>query len=344
VLFGGLTLALCPWPAGAQVSTEHPASVIVFPKVIADGTRDTLLQVSNTSNSYVRATCLYVNAQRLVPGQPPGPLNPPLWQVTRFDIALTAQQPTNWVVSIGRPDLPLDPTCQFFPPSNFDCYGAGTDPGNIPPVPSSFVGEVVCVEVDALLNPISGNHLTGEATIKDLSTGDVAKYSAVGLEGFENNDGDADLELGEEYAACPQMWFLDHTTDGSELPSVGAGSDVRTDLTIVPCQQDLRNVIPAQVTVQLSTTNEFEQIFSSSTSVDCWGDFPLSDVSIVLDSAILGTLTAQTRISPAVNHGGILVVAEEFRRTGGVEPVVASAAANAYAEGANAISGIIRLP
>jgi hypothetical protein len=342
VVLGGITLALCPWPASAQVSTEQPASVIVFPKVIADGTRDTLLQVSNASNSYVRATCFYVNAQRLVPGQPPGPFNPPLWQATRFDIALTAQQPTNWVVSIGRPDLPLDPICQFFPPSNFDCYGAGTDPGDVPPAPPSFVGEVVCVEVDALLNPISGNHLTGEATIKDLSSGDVAKYSAVGFEGFDTNDGDGTLLLGQEYAACPESWFLDHTTDGSEIPSVGAGSDIHTDVTIVPCTQDFDDLVPTQITVQFFMTNEFEQNFSVATTVDCWGDFTLTDVHVVFSA--LGTLTAQTRIRTASFDGGLLLVAEEFRSTGGVEPVVASSAANVYAEGAHAISDSIRLP
>lgn len=342
VLFNGITLALSPWPADAQVSTEQSTSVIVFPKVIADGSRDTLLQVSNASNGQVRATCFYVNAQRLFPGQPPGPLNPPLWQATKFDITLTAQQPTSWVVSIGRPDSPLDPPCQFFPLPNYDCYGAGEDPGDVPPVPPDFVGEVVCIEVDALLNPISGNHLTGEATIKDLSSGDVAKYSAIGLVGFETNDGDAALVLGQEYAACPDAWLLDHTTDGSEIPSVGAGSSLHTDVTIVPCSQDFDNLIPAQVAVQFFMTNEFEQNFSASTTVDCWGDFTLSDVNVLFGS--LGTLTAHTQIRPAALQGGILVVAEEFRSTGGVEPVVASAAANVYAEGAHAISDVIRLP
>jgi hypothetical protein len=343
-LLGSITSALSPWPAGAQVSTEEAASVIVFPKVIADGSRDTFIQISNTSNSQVRATCFYVNAQRLNPGQPPGPFNPPLWQALKFDIALTAQQPTNWAVSIGRPNSPLDPTCRFFPTPSYDCYGAGEDPGDVPPVPPDFFGEVLCIEVDALLNPISGNHLTGEATIKDLSTGDVVKYSAIGLEGFETNDGDGALVLGQEYAACPQTWLLDHTTEGSEIPSVGAGSDLHTNVTIVPCTQDFDNAVFARVTVQLSVTNEFEQSFSASTTVDCWGDFALSDVSFVFDSSALGTLTAHTQIRPSVASGGFLVVAEEFRSTGGVEPVVASAAANVYAEGARAISDVIRLP
>lgn len=323
--------------ANAQVSTEQPASVIVLPKVIADGSRDTLIQVSNISNSAVQATCFYVDGQRLFPG------DPPLWQVTKFDIALTAQQPTSWIVSNGRMVDSNDPKCTRVPP-NYSCYGAGTDPGNIPAPPLGFTGEVICIEVDALLSPISGNHLTGEATIKSLSTGDVAKYSAVGMLGFETNDGDPDLLLGQEYAACPDAWILDHTSDGSELPAAGAGSALRTDLTIVPCSQDFDGLLPSQVTVLFSVTNELEQTFSASTTVDCWGNFTLRDASIIFDSATLGTLTAQTLIRPSAASGGIYVVAEEFRTAGAVDPVVASAAANVYAEGAHVASDIIRLP
>jgi hypothetical protein len=112
----------------------------------------------------------------------------------------------------------------------------------------------------------------------------------------------------------------------------------------VPCNQDLDNQVPTQVIVQLSVTNEFEQTFSAATTVDCWGNFTLSEVGIVFDSVVLGTLTAHTQIRSAATHGGILLVAEEFRSTGGAEPVVASAAASVYAEGAHAISDVIRLP
>jgi hypothetical protein len=326
--------------AGAQVSTEDPASVLVFPKIIADGNRDTFVQISNTSNSLVRATCFYVNAQLLFPNLPPGPFNEPLWQETEFEIELTAQQPTNWMASQGRLPDPLDPNCTR---GATDCYGAGFDPGLVPALPEDFIGELICVEVDATGDPISGNHLSGEATLKDLSSGDVSKYGALGFAGFETNDGDGELALGLEYAACPQRWILDHTSDGSEVAAVGAGSAFHTDVTVVPCSQDFANQVAGNVTLQLQVTNELEQTFSTSTSVECWADLTLGDVSLVFQSSVLGTPTAQTRVRPAANDGGVLLVVEEFRDSGGVGALVASSAGGSYAEGVHAIPDLIRV-
>ena len=34
--------------AQAQVTTERSASILVFPRVISDGTRDTIIQITNT--------------------------------------------------------------------------------------------------------------------------------------------------------------------------------------------------------------------------------------------------------------------------------------------------------
>ncbi|MFN8640742.1 MAG: hypothetical protein U0802_03445 [Candidatus Binatia bacterium] len=65
--------------AQAQVTTEKSSSILVFPKVISDGTRDTVIQITNTSNSMVHAHCFYVNGALTFPDLPPGPINPPLW-------------------------------------------------------------------------------------------------------------------------------------------------------------------------------------------------------------------------------------------------------------------------
>ncbi len=181
--------------ASAQVTTERSASILVYPRVYADGTRDTIIQITNTSNSMVHAHCFYVNGQLTFPDFPPGPLNPPLWTETDFDIWLTKQQPTHWVVSQGRLIDPTDPPCSnegmetiwscgdaltdcIADGGFFACNGAGTDPGRVPPVgipptnvpagtsdPSThFTGELKCIEVDATGAPVSGNHLKGEAT------------------------------------------------------------------------------------------------------------------------------------------------------------------------------------
>jgi hypothetical protein len=47
--------------AGADV-TDKPGSVVLWPKVIADGTRDTLITLTNTRNEQAYAHCEYVQA------------------------------------------------------------------------------------------------------------------------------------------------------------------------------------------------------------------------------------------------------------------------------------------
>ena len=73
-----------------DVSTERLGSIIVFPKVVWDGVRDTIIQITNTSNNQAFAHCFYINAGA-----------PGLWNETDFDIFLTKQQPTHWVVPVS---------------------------------------------------------------------------------------------------------------------------------------------------------------------------------------------------------------------------------------------------
>src|SRR5262245_48910243 len=213
--------------AQAQVTTERSASILVFPRVISDGTRDTIIQITNTSNSMVHAHCFYINGAPTDLTFPPDPvLNPPLWTEVDFDIWLTKQQPTHWVVSAGRLVDATDRPCDNNPPF-FTCNDAGIDPGRVPPVQEFFTGELKCIEVDASGAPVSGNHLKGEATLvtfdicdpfehtcvisgfecddneecdlgpenDDPADFDVAKYNAIGIIGNENNDGDGILCL-----------------------------------------------------------------------------------------------------------------------------------------------------
>jgi len=254
-LMAAALVGLVVGSASAQVTTERSSSILFFPKVISDGTRDVVIQITNTSNSMVHAHCFYVNGALTFPDLPPGPINPPLWTEIDFDIWLTKQQPTHWVVSQGRI---VDPTDGGNPPCNdnpeiTECNDAGIDPGRVPPVVEYFTGELKCIEVDPSGAPLSGNHLKGEATtiiadVCDPDIGecilsdvactsntqcdadlfDVAKYNAIGVIGNENNDGDNILCLGgepsdecpfgAEYDACPQFWIANHFSDGAPNP------------------------------------------------------------------------------------------------------------------------------
>jgi hypothetical protein len=310
-------LGLMTKPAVAQqtvVSTEQSASILVFPKVIADGTRDTIIQITNTSNNMRHAHCFYVNGAPTVPGLPPGALNPPLCTETDFDIWLTRQQPTHWVVSTGRWSNPAAESCSGTTtccalndgscapgtePSggkvNAACCDAGFNLSAVPPVAPDFTGELKCIEVDSSGAPESGNALKGEATLEDIATGDVSKYNAIGIQGNDNNNGDDVLCLGSnnaasdlcpnghEYAGCPVEWRLDHPATGALdpvvedqiCPTTGPCSNVSTNLTVVPCTENFETQALTAVTLQFLVTNEYEQTLSASTTFACWASFDL---------------------------------------------------------------------
>jgi hypothetical protein len=331
-------------PAAAQVTTDQPASIVVFPKVVVDASRDTVIQLSNTANATVGVRCWYVDARLLFPELPPGPSNPPQWIVTDFELVLTRQQPTVWVGSRGRPIDALDEPCAVRPP-DYDCYGAGFDPGRVPALSDGFAGELRCVETDPSGAPISGNHLIGEATLEDRNSGDVSKYSALGFAGLDANDGDDELRLGEEYVGCPDSLLLDHTTDGSEVVAVGAGSSVATQLTLLPCAANLDTLDPETIIVLFSITTELETRFSAALSLQCWRNAELGDINPVFAAPLLGVPTAQTRIRAAVQSGpGVLAVAEETRRVADDNPTAARAAANIHVDGIRSAVDVITLP
>jgi len=350
-LIAGLACVL-PLPAAAQISTTASASILFFPKVFADGDSDTTIQITNRSRNTRHAHCFYIDGTLTHPDAPTGPENPPVWSSIDFGIFLTPLQPTHWVASRGRLADPGDARCTI---DQRDCDGAGLDPGNVPQLPGSFHGELLCIEEDASGFPVPGNALSGKATLTNLGTNDVATYNAIGLRGFDNNNLDGTLCLGgdpgsncpvgAEYEGCPQSWILDHPTEGSSDPIAGEESSVTTNITLVPCRLNLVTQVPEPVTVQFLIVNAFEERFSASTSVTCWADLALSDIDLVFESGNVGTDYAQTRITTVPASGptasGIVVVAQTFREVGGS---VTSSAANLHFEGIRSDTDRIVIP
>jgi hypothetical protein len=356
---GSVLLALIglSLPGYADVTTERSSSILIFPKVIATSsdplapaTVDTIIQISNTSNSMAFAHCFYVNG---APGAQ--------CQETDFDIYLTKQQPTHWIVSTGRrveSNTPADKTCNFDQKTGVTfegCFNAGLDPGFIPPVSGVFTGELRCIEVDSSGAPINGNHLKGEATIV-TANGDASKYNAIGIMGLNtntnSNNGDGTLCLGggvsdscptgAEYNACPQTLILNHFASGASDPVLdeflGGPSRVTTELTLVPCTDDFENQIPGRGVIQFLITNEFELAYSTSTTVTCWANFSLNQIKSVFSSGLLGTRFAQTRITPVSTtdgapQSGFIGVVEEFHFPQASGSDFSRAAANLHGEG-----------
>ena len=118
-LIGGAALA--------ATTTERPGSILIFPKVVTTGTRDTVVQITNTGNMPDDLRCFYLNGESCFE--------------TDFSVSLTRQQPTVWSAGAGRRVNPTD-------------NQKGLDPGLIPPLPPNFAGALVCVEVDTSDAPV----------------------------------------------------------------------------------------------------------------------------------------------------------------------------------------------
>jgi hypothetical protein len=269
-LIGGAALA--------ATTTERPGSILIFPKVVTSGTRDTVIQITNTGNMPDELRCFYLNGQTCFE--------------TDFSVSLTKQQPTVWTAGAGRRVNPTDSQ-------------KGLDPGLIPPVPVNFAGALICVEVDTSDTPTKQNQVKGEATIVDhsaSSTSDsVSKYNAVAVQGLSNN-GDNTLKLDDtEYSACPASLVLNFQRNGGTDPiieSLGNGglcvsnsapcnqdsdcpgstcqtgkSRVLTRLTLLPCMLDIANLTKTHVTLTTHVEGEDEVEFSGGHTFDCWDSF-----------------------------------------------------------------------
>jgi hypothetical protein len=368
------------------VASDRPAGYVIWPKVVVDlddvflqgRTVDTTVQITNVSNSVRTLQCYFVDATPRCTngvnrfdtstacreGQVPTDCQPggscqPTWNETDFTVTLSPLQPFGWSVGEGG----------TVPPANNSPGGIINPVGDV-----YFIGEVKCIEVNASFFPINANDIKGEATIYEVSGGipgsvDVRSYNAIGVQAVSNDgaaQSDRVLCLGAtsgstecataEYASCPAVVVLDHFFDDQRTDDV-IGGERTTDLTLVPCSEDLATQTLTPTAVQFLVYNEFEQRFSASTRFQCFRETQLSRIdsrpgqeySSIWNVAVQGTLTGQTRIRPItgpetnVGHG-VLAIAEEFRSLGiplgpGPRGQTGSAAFNTVYLGSNSGKG-----
>jgi len=307
LLLGGLPFVI-PGAEATEVAADQPGAILLFPKIVVDVSRDTIVQISNASGKPVLGRCFYTAPDE-------DPLSgEPICTTVDFRIALTQSQPTVWVASLGRPAVSPDR-----PPE--------LDPGPVPPLASGFLGELRCIAVDASEQPVSANVLIGSATIVDRSRNQLLRYAAISVIGLPGNNRDNTLELNNvEYSRCPRMLIVDHFFDGAIDPVLQL--PVRTGVTLVPCSADFERSRPGTASLQFDVYNEFEQRLSASLFVRCFADLPFPSISrTAFDAAVQGTLVGQTRIRPVpdsdVRTGhGVVGLAEEFRTPGGPATVI----------------------
>lgn len=317
VLLAGVMVLHGARLAQADVASDRAAAIVVWPKILVTAETDTIVQVSNTSNETQILLCFYINAtshcsisQRACdtfesPCEVSEGLCLPGWIETDFQVVLTPRQPLFWLASTGLAgnQLPLNGTSFVGPQGQSN---AGT---RVPPTSEEhWVGELKCVVVDGTGRAINRNVIKGEGTlVTDVgSAGDftVEKYSAVGIQAIEGDaNGDNILVLGgdaNEYNGCSNILIADHFFDFAVNPV--SGDEITTQLTLIPCTQDLLNQIPGGTTVQYLVFNEYEQRFSTSTPIQCYFERALSLIDTrnqgrsIFSAFVAGTLTGQTRI------------------------------------------------
>lgn len=364
----GLLLGVAASASGQQVAlSDYAAGYVVLPKIVVHTTGgtpavpliggttfDTIVQLTNVNQQdAINVHCWWVNANKhcssalgaicetnadcTAQGQA-GPCQPD-WSVLDWEATLTPGQPIGFLASQGLNPIPCDPT---FPGPG--CTGSAS--GLILGVPEDpFRGELKCLQVNDDDEPVNENDLKAEATIVSTQLGTApgittaAAYNGIGFRSVNSGTLAAEdpiclgtappnVNCAGEYVPCPGVLHLEHFFENAPT---GLGSVATTELTLVPCSEDLGDPTVSEgfsVTAQMLVYNEFEQRFSTSAAVQCYKSVRLSDIDTQLGNAnnndqfsifsfgIQGTVTGQTRIKgvqgPQGNLGyGILGVACE---------------------------------
>lgn len=376
LLAAGTASARVVDPTG--VTTNESAAIVLYPllKADPDGGVDTLIQMTNTSEFLTKVHCFYTNTnghcsnspetictdQNFRDVCPTGGLCIPGWVETDFRLTLTKRQPLSWSIDQGLSSLPLATIPGQGDPPQFN-------EGNIPPVPEiPFTGELICIQVDVTTElPTDRNDLKGEATIvtadaENVAGVDAKKYNAIGIKAIEGrqdgnpnvlNIGGPEAEYGvfnefvdpARFVGCPNILTLNHFFYGATV-TTHQGSvtgTVESDLVLVPCAQDFltQTANGAPTVVQFLVYNEFEQRFSTSTSVQCYKETPLVDIDTrpgpegnsfsIFAAGVQGTVTGTSRLrsvaGPNTNGydaNGILAILSETWITEGGEFSTAS--------------------
>lgn len=370
------------------VHTTGPANP---PLAAGEFATDTVIQLTNTSSAAIVVNCYYVNANGHCGGPGTGaqvcqsnsdcPIGlecVPGWDVRDFQVELTPNQPLGWTASTGYVDgLPCE-TVSCGTQNSFQTSSAVLGVQENP-----FIGELKCYQIDPATRngtelPIDSNDLKGEATIVQTNapTGGspaavlASAYNAVSFVAQSAASTPGPLCLGGDtlppggtgscsasYTPCPATLIMEHLFEGATTPE----GVVSTELTLVPCSEDLGTsaVPPLSVTAQMLVYNEFEQRFSTNERVQCFENTRLADIDTrpgpegdtasIFSIGVQGTLGGNTRIrgvqGSANGFGyGLLGLAQSFySETLGGSPV-AAAAYHLGATGDPAITDVVYRP
>jgi len=266
-----MLMGLCTVASAAQnvTNTSQKGSLLIFPKIdtSAIGTsgfyRDTIVMIGNDYFTEVWVKCYWVNSDQ---------------EFQDFMFRITPNQPVWFRASDGAGTGFYD-----------DVQSPVTVPGFFEG--EGVVGELKCWAVDAVgEKELSFNHLYGNAIVFDAVDGAAWEYNAWA---FTARKVDVGKPIGTRgklilsgqdgaYDACPSYLVFNFFAKGAsiELENAGTATFVNTDLTLVPCIQDLRqDRVPTCTKAKFDIWNENETKYTGAYQcIKCWFEGYLGDI------------------------------------------------------------------
>ncbi len=274
LLVGACTIASAAQNVG---NTSQKGSVLIFPKIDTttddNNARDTIIQLSNDYPRGVMVKCYWVDSDQTIQD---------------FMFLVTITQPVWFRASDGLGT------------ASYNLNDASTNPMTVPPFFSNSVGELKCWAVNFEgTSQINWNHLYGTATVLDYRNLTAYQYNSVNFtaRGFAalgqevGTGGDIVLSGANlAYDACPQYLIFNFFSFAptKEVAIDGEGQTVKfnkTDLTLVPCKQDLRqDRIPTCTKAKFDIWNENETKYTGAYQCfKCWFEGYLNEIGTILD-------------------------------------------------------------
>lgn len=281
-------------------NTSQKGSLLIWPLITTDttgeyGPQDTVVEISNDSNSSVHVECEYVNEEK-------GRVN--------FDFNLTGKQTASWDVGTQNGDQVAPPP---FP----------TNAGNPPFAGDPHRGELVCFATnDGRQYQIAWNELTGTASVENLSATSSSQpkqsfkynawaFAARSSTGVAPDNGStpqgtpgtlvlSGANAAGAYDACPLYNVANFMPNGASL---GTARTIQSDLAVVSCNQDLRenykiHATKLDFTVWNSDENSFTGAYycgDSDETVPLSGTIPSGAGTTVTQGTNFDYTTLQTQ-------------------------------------------------
>jgi hypothetical protein len=306
--------------AGAPVAItngELKASYLVWPKIVNTASEDTLITIFNDSSGSAILHCFWMDEYQV-------PFD--------FEFEITRYQTVWFKASDGN-------------------GMEGTKAVAVSPFHGAY-GELKCFAVNDEDLPITRNSFIGTGTIFDFVDGTAIGYNAYGFRRAGAAGTQPVLTLnGTEYDACPAYllgtFMLDNASFEDKGYTVEAGT---TELTLVPCDQDLRqDRLPVYTKVNFTVWDEDEVGATGAyLCFKCWVETTLTDPPKRTGSqtwaavgfknfteAVIGGVFATVKIQPVFANAAVC----KFPASAPARPVIGLLFGSTYFNGLYATSG-----